>query len=437
MAQEQPSVSQRRTVIAGMAGNILEWYDFSIYGFFALAIGENFFPSHNASTSLIDAFGAFAAGFLMRPVGALLFGYIGDRHGRGKALTLSVLAMAGPTFLIGVLPTYRQIGVIAPVLVVLLRLLQGLSVGGEYTTSVVFMVERAPSKRRGLTGAFGASGTFFGVMVGSAVGTLVAWFLPTAALLAWGWRLPFLFGISIGVAGYFLRRDLATAEPPARPAKQPLADIWRSQWRRVLQISGLKLLSAVGFYLMFVYSTTYLAEVVGIEKGWAMAFNTIGMAAAVLVLPLAGALSDRVGRKPVMTIAAIAMIIFTWPLFQLLWHPDFHVPLIGQLGFALIIAMYEGVSPSASVEAFPSSVRCSGLAISHNLVMALFGGTAPLIAAFMIERTNYKMAPSAYLIAAAAISLLIVFTLKETARVPLSVLDEEAESAGEEVAVEA
>src|SRR5216684_5735047 len=197
--------SQRRLAIAGMAGNILEWYDFSIYGFFAYAIGENFFPAASASTSLIDAFGVFAAGFLMRPVGALLFGHIGDRYGRQRALTLSVVAMAVPTVMIGLLPTYQQIGVMAPVLLVVLRLIQGLSVGGEYTTSVVFMIEGAHSHRRGMMGALGAAAAFCGVMLGSAVGAIVAALMSPQALEAWGWRLPFLAGITIGIAGYIIR----------------------------------------------------------------------------------------------------------------------------------------------------------------------------------------------------------------------------------------
>ncbi len=408
----------RRLVIAGMAGNILEWYDFSIYGFFAPAIGEAFFPSHNPATSLIDAYGVFAAGFLMRPLGAVIFGRIGDRRGRELALTLSVLAMAIPTFLMGALPDYRQIGVVAPILVVVLRLIQGLSVGGEFTTSVVFMIEHAGS-RRGVMGALGTSGAFAGVLLGSAVGALTAWLMPLDALMAWGWRLPFLGGIAIGVAGYFIRRELRNLEPAVHPAPTPLGDLIRAEWRRIGQISGLKILSAVGFYLMFVYTTTYLAEVVGLEKGRAMAINTIGMAVALIVLPIAGWASDRVGRKPLMLVAAAGLILFAMPLFRLLWHPALHVPLIGQVGFAIAIALFDGVAPTAAVEAFPADVRCSAVAISHNLTMALIGGTTPMVATWLIERSKNQMAPAHYLIGAAIVSAIFALTLKETARAPL------------------
>ena len=419
MSDLHAAASQRRLAIAGMAGNILEWYDFSIYGFFAYAIGENFFPSNSPSTSLIDAFGVFAAGFLMRPVGALLFGHIGDRRGRRIALTLSVVAMAVPTFLIGLLPTYRQIGVTASVLMVVLRLVQGLSVGGEYTTSVIFMVEGCPGSRRGLMGAFGTSGAFAGVMLGSAVGALVAWAMPPAALHAWGWRVPFLLGITIGIAGYFLRRELQHGSDLPRAMPPPMLEVLGAQWRRVLQVSGFKVLDAVGFYLMFVYTATYLTHIVGIAKSRALAINTIGMAAAMVMLPLAGALSDRVGRKPLLLLSAGAIIVFAMPLFNLLWHPLLRAPLVGQVSIALLIGLFDGVSPAATAEVFPASVRCTGVGLAHNLTMALLGGTAPLVATYLIDKTDNEMIPPLYLMAAASVSLIFTLTLKETAKVPL------------------
>jgi len=417
---ERGGTSQRRLAIAGMAGNILEWYDFSIYGFFAYAIGQNFFPSHSAATSLIDAFGVFAAGFLMRPVGALIFGHIGDHYGRQKALTLSVVAMAVPTVLIGLLPTYRQIGVTAAVLLVVLRLVQGLSVGGEYTTSVVFMIEGSLTRRRGLMGAFGAAAAFIGVMLGSGVGAMVAATMSPKALAAWGWRLPFLAGITIGVAGYYIRRELQNAGDVPRVAPPPMGDVLRTQWRRVLQVAGFKVLESVGFYLMFVYAATYLTEIVHVAKSRALAINTIGMAAAVLMLPVAGALSDRFGRKPMLLLSSGLIIFLAWPLFNLLWHPEFHVPLLGQVGFALLIALFDGVAPVTAAEAFPANVRCTGVGLSHNLCMALLGGTAPLVATYLIDKTGDEMVPPFYLIAAAVVSSIFVLSLKETAHEPLA-----------------
>jgi MHS family proline/betaine transporter-like MFS transporter len=420
MDGERAPHSRRRVIIAGMAGNILEWYDFSVYGFFAESIGQNFFPSHSRATSLMEAFAVFAAGFLMRPFGALLFGHLGNRKGREHALTLSVLAMAVPTFLIGLLPNYSEIGVAATVAMVVLRLVQGLSVGGEYTTSVVYMVERAHSDRRGMTGAFGVAGAFAGVMLGSAVGWAVAEVMPAAALAQWGWRIPFLCGITIGLAGWLLRRELSARASAPKVEPPPLGAVLREYWGTIVQVTAYKALDAVGFYLMFVYATTYLTEIVGLSKGHAMAINTLGMAAALVALPTAGALSDRVGRKPLAFASALAVVLLAHPLYHLLWHPELSVPLVGQIGFAIIIALFQGVAPAAAAEAFSAHVRCVGVAVRHNLCMAILGGTAPMVATYLIARTHNEFAPPLYLMAAAATSAIVVLTMRETARAPLA-----------------
>lgn len=412
--------SPQRLALAGIIGNVLEWYDFSVYGFFAPAIGLHFFPAKKASESLLAAFGVFAAGFLMRPLGAILFGYLGDNRGRERALMLSVLAMAIPTCLIGVLPDYQQIGVAASVLMVALRLMQGLSVGGEYTTSIVYLVEQSAPGKRGLMGSFGAFGAFGGVLIGSTVGAIVTTVLSPQAAQAWGWRLPFLAGVSLGVAGYFLRRELQGMARPAAEARAPLLSVIRRYWPTVLQVVGFKMLCAVGFYLVFVYLTTYLADVAHIAKSRALEIDSISMALVLVIIPFSASLSDRIGRKPLLVMSALAGVVFFWPLFHLLQHPVFARPLIAQLGFALIIGFFMGVEPAASAEAFPAPVRCTGAAISHNLCMALFGGTAPMVATYLIMRTHHDMSPAWYLVAGAMISTVCALTLKETGKLPLA-----------------
>lgn len=419
VSAETAEASHRKLVLAGIAGNVLEWYDFSVYGFFAVAIGRNFFPSKNASTSLIAAFGVFGAGFLMRPVGALLFGYLGDKRGRETALTWSVLAMAIPTFMIGLLPGYAQIGIAASIAMVMLRLIQGLSVGGEFTTSVVFMVERGAAHRRGLMGACGSFGAYAGVMLGSAVGTLVTLILPHDAVHAWGWRLPFLAGITIGIAGFYIRREIRASAGLHEISPPPMGQILKLHWRTILQVAAFKALNAVGFYLMFVYATTYLTRVMHIPKSRALEIDTISMAAVLVVLPAAGVLSDRIGRKPLLIAASIGVILFAWPLFRLMQHQVFAIMLLGQLGIAFMVGVFDGVAPAVSAEVFPRRVRCSGVAISHNLCMALLGGTAPMVATYLIARTHNDMSPPLYLIAAAIVSLVITINLSETARAPL------------------
>lgn len=421
MEASDTSTAHSRLVMAGVAGNILEWYDFSVYGFFAGAIGRNFFPAANPTTSLIEAFGVFGAGFLMRPVGALLFGYLGDRRGRELALMLSVMAMAVPTFLIGLLPGYHQIGIAASIALVVLRLVQGLSVGGEYTTSVVFMVERCRQHRRGLMGAYGSFGAYAGVMLGSAVGVLVTSILPSEAVHAWGWRIPFLLGITIGIVGYFMRREITRTAPVHEISPPPLTRILHSQWRRILQVAGFKALDAVGFYLVFVYATSYLVHVVGVPKQRALVINTISMGAALVLIPLFGMLSDRIGRKPLLLAGAFGTVLLAWPLFRMMHRHDmFAIMLAGQVGFAILTSMFAGPGAAASAEAFQRHVRCSGVAVSHNLCMALLGGTAPLVATYLIQHTQSDMSPPLYLMGAALVSALFVLSLAETARLPLA-----------------
>ena len=420
--------SQRKLVIAGLIGNVLEWYDFSVYGYFAVSIGHHFFPSENPTTSLLAAFGVFAAGFLMRPAGAVLFGHIGDNWSRERALSLSVLAMAVPTFLIGVIPDYQQIGVTASVLLLILRLAQGISVGGEFTTSIVFVVERSMPQRRGFMGTWCLFGTCAGTLLGAAIGTLLTSILPREDMQAWGWRLPFILGLAIGVIGLYIRRDLergVTVFEPRNVAdlaapQGSLVEALKSQRSAILKIIGLKATSAVGFYTLFVYMTVYFTKIVQIPKSDALAINTIALAAMLVMIPAAGAVSDRVGRKPMLFAGAVGMLLFSVPLFRLLRHPEFGVILAGQLCFTVILCLFFGAEPAATAEAFPGRVRCSSAAISHNICFTVLGGTAPMAATYLIARTQNELSPSIYLMVAALVSIIAISTLRETAKAPLA-----------------
>ena len=413
-------VSYGRLLAAGLIGNILEWYDFSIYGYFAVTIGRHFFPSQNLTISMIEAFGAFGAGFLTRPLGALLFGWIGDHHGRERALTLSIFAMALPTFLTGLLPDYGQIGLLAPLFLVILRTIQGMSVGGEFTTSIVYLVERSHSHRRGVMAACSTFGANMGVMLGSLTGAVLAGVLPRADLIAWGWRIPFLCGIAIGVAGFAIRRSLGPSSAPVEGHPAPLTQTLWQQWRPISQVAGFKIFEAVGFYTIFVYLTTYFTKVVHISKYEALYINTLTMCLSMLLIPLAGTISDRIGRKPLMIGGATAMLFLAFPLFGLLRGAKFAAMLIGQLGLATAFAAFAGASPAAAAEAFGSRVRCTGTAVSHNVTMALLGGTAPMVVTWLIASTGYEMSPAIYLMLAALISGIVVLGVRETAYEPLS-----------------
>lgn len=417
MEQSIDPGARRRAVIAGIAGNIMEWYDFAVYGYFADVIGRRFFPSDDPNSSLIASFGAFAAGYFMRPLGGVVFGHIGDRVGRKAALTLSVLAMAIPTFLIGLLPDHSQIGPLAAVLLVGLRMVQGLSVGGEYTTSIVFLVEGAAPGRRGFAGSWSPFGGGAGILMGSAMGALVNTFLTPDAVSAWGWRMPFLLGLGVGLAGLYIRRHLP--EPPhidkQETAKSPIIEAFRHEWRMILKIAGFNLAFGVGFYMVFVFTATYLENYVHVSAQKALDINTLNMVILIVLIPIMGALSDRLGRKPLLLGAALGLVLLSYPLFWMIHHRHDLMIFLGQMGFAVLVAMFSGAGPSMMVEALPARVRCTALSIGYNLPVGLVGGTTPMVAAYLIQRTGDDFAPAFFLMATAAITLGVILTLRETA----------------------
>jgi MHS family proline/betaine transporter-like MFS transporter len=415
--------AQRHAIVAGIAGNVMEWYDFSVYGYFAVAIGSRFFPAQNRVSSLLAAFGVFAAGFLMRPLGSLLFGHIGDKKGRKLALTSSVTLMAVPTFLIGALPTYEQIGIWAPVLLVLLRLLQGLSVGGEYTTSSIFLVERSTAGRRGFLGSFVPFGACGGVLLGSAIGAAVTSVLDQTSVESWGWRVPFLIGIVVGIFGLYIRRglsdeQLAQAGPPR--AVSPVREAFRTERNTMARLIGLSAVGAVGFYMCFVYVTTYLRQIDHLAQSAALDINTIAMVVLLLLLPLAGALSDYFGRKPVLLAASGGMFVLAWPLFWMLHHADLRLVVFGQIGFAVLSAGFWGSISATMVELVPERVRCTVLSVGYNIGMAILGGLTPMVAVYTVKRSQYDLSPAFLLMAAAAVSFAVVLGLRETYKMQLA-----------------
>ncbi len=412
------STSTTRVVLAGAIGNVLEWFDFAVYGYFAAAIGRTFFPSASPVAQVLAAFSIFAVGFLLRPVGGALLGHIGDRLGRRTALTISVMAMAIPTFLVGVLPGYETLGIAAPILLTLLRMLQGLSVGGEYTTSIVFMVENAAPHRRGAVGAMANCGSVAGILAGSATGAVLATVLPEAALESWGWRIPFVFGLVVGLAGFLLRHGLEEAPAP-RPLKSPLGAVLTRHRGLLLRLGGLAVFNAIGFYVMFVYAVSWLQFVDGMSPARALDVNTVSMLVLLPVMLAMGWVSDRVGRRPVMIGAALLAAVAAWPLFWLMHSPATWLDLAGQLGFVVALGAYMGCQPAMMVEAAPSEVRCTAIALGFNVTMGILGGVSPLVATWLVERTGNDYSPAFMIVAAAVVSLLALTTFRETYRAPL------------------
>lgn len=411
--------STRRVIAAGAIGNVLEWYDFAVYGYFAAAIGRAFFPQEDKVAQVLAAFGIFAVGFLMRPVGGALIGYIGDRFGRRAALTFSVAAMAVPTFLVGVLPGYQTLGMAAPILLTLLRMIQGLSVGGEYTTSIIFMVEHARPDRRGITGAMAVCAATGGILAGSATGAVLAAVMPSEMLEAWGWRIPFLIGVLVGLAGFALRRGIHEEARIKKLERSPLLDTLRNHGWLLLRLAGLSVFNSVAFYLTFVYVVSWLQFADGVAPARALEINTASMVVQLLMLVVMGWLSDRIGRRPVMLASTAFAFVTAWPLFWLMHNANPAIELLGQLGFVLAIGTFVGCQPAVMVEAVPWQVRCTAIALGYNVTLGIVGGLSPLVATWLVERTANDYSPSFMIMAAAAVSFFASLTFKETFRARL------------------
>lgn len=412
---ETSSSSTRRNVIlAGLIGNVMEWFDFAVYGYFASIIGTHFFPSDDPSVSLIAAFGAFAAGFLVRPLGGVIFGRIGDIVGRKRAMVLSVMAMAIPTVLIGLMPTYQTIGVAAPILIVLLRIIQGLSVGGEYTSSLIFLAEHAKPGHRARTAFWGMWGATAGILLGSAIGGLVAGILTEDQLMEWGWRIPFLFGALVAVSGYLIRRNIQ-ATIPEGASKTPVKDTFgRYRWD-VIKVALLNIGNGVSFYAAFVYAVTYIKGVDKLPESVALDLNTMSMVVLLMLIPMTSYLSDRLGRKPLLISGAAILTFGSVPLFHLLHSTDPVIIFMGEFGFVLAVALFAGGVVAANVELTPAAVRCTGLALAYNASIGLFGGTTPMISAWLISSTGDPISPAYWVTGAGAISLLTaIFLIPET-----------------------
>jgi len=412
----------KKTLLAGAIGNVLEWYDFALYGYFTPVLATLFFPSEQPSVSLLSAFGVFAIGFLARPLGALLFGHWGDTVGRRSALAWSVILMAIPTFCVGLLPTYETIGMAAPLALTFFRFLQGLSVGGEFTGSVTFLVEHAAPSQRGFIGSWAGFSAQVGALLGSGVGALVASSLTHEALHQWGWRIPFLLGSVIALVGWYLRTRIPESPAFERVRRSgtlsasPIREVLTSQRVAVAKVIGLVLLHGVGFYLLYVYLTTYLLTVTSVSLGPVLTINTACMTLLAVLIPLMGRLSDKIGQKPLLVIGAAGLAVASYPLFT--WLTSDHLPniLAAQVLLTVLMSCYLGPFFAVVVELFPTPLRYTGLSTGYNIASALFGGTAPLMATFLIDWSSNTLAPSLYLTLCAIISLSVVLTLRGDAR---------------------
>jgi MHS family proline/betaine transporter-like MFS transporter len=436
--------ARTRIVIAGGIGNIVEWYDFGLYGLLAPVLASEFFPSHDRIAALLGVYGGFAVGFAMRPIGAVVLGRVGDRQGRQRVLLLSVLLMGAATLAIGLLPAYKAIGIWAPILLIMIRLFQGFSVGGEFVGSVTYLVEAADRHRRGIAGSVANIGATAGMLMGAGVAALATKYTAAFPEL---WRVPFLLGGALAFVGYMLRRQLppekiqteqisapgssTQATTPVYPtqmksgsAGNPIFSEVVAPWpamqafREIPHTMIVAMLFTCGYgvsnYVTMVFLPTFAHEFASVPENLALQINTAGQALALLVVPVAGWISDHwFGRRSLLALTFLLQAAITWQLFALVSSAGTRGLWIAQLLLAGLLAVVMGMAPAMLSEQFPQRYRVSGHGFVLNVGIGIFGGSAPMVAVALIRATGSRMAPAAYLIVASVVSAIAAMFLAE------------------------
>lgn len=413
------SSTVHRAVAASAIGNATEWFDYGVYAVSVGYITYNFFPGEYGT---ILALATFAFSFLVRPLGGLFWGPLGDRLGRKAILALTIILMAGATFCIGLLPSFDTIGVFAPILLIILRAVQGFSTGGEYGGAATFMAEYAPDDKRGFLGSFLEFGTMAGFALGSLIVLLGEVMLGHDAMMEWGWRIPFLVAGPMGLVGMYLRSKLGETpvfeEAESHDATQSsafggLKDLLTSYWRPILIMAGLVIAVNVVNYTLLSYMPTYLEGTGGMEYQTVLTISFVTQFGMMLLIPFAGSLSDRIGRKPVWRISLIGLIVMAVPMYMLMgtgvWGTLVGIAVLGAL-YVLQLATISATFPAM----FPTKVRFAGFAITYNVATSLFGGTAPTVNEALIEATGSPLVPAFYMVAACIVGLIAVHFMKET-----------------------
>jgi MHS family proline/betaine transporter-like MFS transporter len=419
-------ISMKKVIVSGMIGNGLEWYDYALYAQMSFILSELFFPGTNEQAKLLATFGVFAVGFVFRPVGAILFGYIGDRYGRRISLVIAILMMAIPTGCIGLLPTYSQIGIFAPILLTLIRIFQGMSLGGEFSGSITYIVEHAPPEHRALAGSASFVSLIIGFLMGSFVALVFVNSLSPEDFRTWGWRVPFLLGIVIGLVGLYMRSK-CDESPAYEEAKReghlsdkPVRTALFKHHTKMLQAFALYITVAMPFYLVSVYLLSFTAKKLGFSVGQALTINTFTMIAMLIFVIIAAKISDKIGRKPILVSSAIVMLLTIIPLFLLMGTKVYLNVLIAQIILGAVVGWYVASIPAVLVEIFPTSIRYTGMALSYNLAAAIFGGTAPMVCEWLLGKTNTSLSIAFYVIVCNIISLSGLYFYKDRYKEPLN-----------------
>ncbi|MPW15841.1 MFS transporter [Paraburkholderia sp. CNPSo 3157] len=404
-AQSRPDTW--RTVIAASIGNALEWFDLVVYGFFAVVISKLFFPAGNDTVSLLLTLGTFGVSFFMRPLGAIVLGAYADKAGRKAALTLSIVLMMMGTLIIAVLPTWQSIGIAAPLILVVARLMQGFSAGGEFGSATAFLAEHVPG-RRGYFASWQIASQGLTTLLAALFGVVLTGELSPEQLSAWGWRVPFFFGLLIGPVAWYIRTKLD--ETPeflaAETTQTPIRDTFASQKARLFIGVGIVVLGTVSTYLVL-FMPTYAIKQLGLAPSVAFAAISLVGVIQLVFSPIVGHLSDRYGRVRIMLVPAVLLFLLILPAFTyLVAHPTFGTLMLMQIVFGFLMTGYFGSLPGLLSEIFPVQTRTTGMSLAYNIAVTIFGGFGPFIIAWLIRATDSKVAPSFYLMFAAVVSVI-------------------------------
>lgn len=419
LAEPQSKQTRTRALIASLTGSSIEWFDYFLYGTAAaLVFNKLFFPNFDPVVGLMLAYLSFSLTFFIRPIGGVLFAHIGDRIGRKKTLVITLSLMGGATVLIGCLPTYEQIGIWAPILLILLRVVQGLGIGGEWGGALLLAYEYAPKERKGLFGSVPQVGVTIGMLLATMAISLMA-MLPEEAFLSWGWRVPFILSAGLVFLGLWIRHGLdetpefKKAKESGNVAKMPLVETLRYHWKEVLIAAGLKVVETAPFYIFSTFVVSYAVNNLGYQKVTALHAVMIGALVASLMIPIMGWLSDKIGRKRVYIAGIIAIALYVVPYFKLLdTHTTWGITVATLIGFGILWAPVTSVLGTLSSEIFSTRVRYTGITLGYQLGAALAGGTAPLIATWLLAEYEGNWQPVAiYMVVTVAISLVAILSI--------------------------
>lgn len=423
----------KKAITAAALGNAMEWFDFGVYGFVAFALGQVFFPGADPGIQMIAALATFSVPFLVRPLGGLFFGALGDKFGRQKVLSVTIIIMSVSTFCIGLIPGYATIGIWAPILLLLAKLAQGFSVGGEYTGAAIFVAEYSPDRKRGFLGSWLDFGSIAGFILGAGVVVLISSIVGDANFLEWGWRIPFFIAAPLGLIGIYLRHaleetptfqqhvdkiDSDSRKDIAEPPKVSFREILTKQWRPLIICVGMVIATNVTYYMLLTYMPSYLSHSLHYSEDHGVLIIIAIMVGMLFVQPFMGMLSDRFGRKPFVIIGSIGLFILAIPCFILINSDVIGLIFLGLLILAVLLNCFIGVMASTLPAMFPTHIRYSALAIAFN-VSVLIAGLTPTIVAWLVEATNNLYMPAYYLMVISVIGLVTGIFMKETANRPL------------------